>query len=543
MQCFIFVIGGVISGLGKGITTASLGKILQSKGFIVTAVKIDPYINVDAGTLRPTEHGEVWVTEDGGEIDQDLGNYERFLDIDVPKENNITTGQIYRTVIEKERRGEYLGKTVEVIPHITDEIKKRIRKVADSSKADFILVEVGGTVGEFQNEIYFEAARQMRMDGNKVIFIHVSYLPILKNTGEQKSKTVQSSVKELRTVGIFPDIIVGRSELPVDDVRKDKIALFCNVSKEDVISNPDVESIYEVPLILDEQKMGDRVLEKLGMEARESDLREWRAFVDKIKNLRKTVKVGVVGKYFDIGNFNLPDSYISVIESIKHASFNNDVKPDIRWIDSKMFEKDPNNLSVLDEIDCMIVPGGFGKTGIEGIITAIKYAREKKIPYLGLCLGMQLAIVEYARSVCGLKGANSTEFDSNTQYPVIDFMPEQYKLIANSNYGATMRLGSYPAILKEGTIVRGLYGKENVSERRRHRYEVNPKYISTLEEKGIIFSGKSPGDILMEFMELRNHPLFIGTQAHPEFKSRPMKPSPMFDGLIKAALENKKNSS
>jgi len=533
---YIFVTGGVLSGLGKGITTASIGKVLQSKGFKVTAIKIDPYINLDAGTLRPTEHGEVWVTEDGGEIDEDLGHYERFLDVNLSKRHNITTGQVYKEVIERERRGEYLGKTVETIPHVTDEIKRRIKEVAKETKADFVLIEIGGTVGEYQNVIYYEAARQMKVEGEKVLFVHVSYLPVPKHLGEAKTKPTQSSVRELREIGIQPDFIICRSEVPLDDIRRDKIALFCNLAREDVISDPDVENVYEIPLIFERQKLGDRILQKFNLKAKKSDLEEWKKFIKKVKNLKKKVRIGIVGKYFDIGRFKLPDAYISVIEAIKHAAWNNDVKPEMEWIDSKIFEKDPSKLSILKKFDGIIVPGGFGLSGIEGKIAAIRYVRENNIPYLGLCLGMQLAVVEFARNVCDLKGAHTTEVNPNTPYPVVDLIPEQIRKLREVGYGATMRLGAYPAVLKEGTLIRKLYGKEKVSERHRHRYEINPEYIDVLEKNGLVFSGKSPDGILMEFLELPDHPCFIATQAHPEFKSRPMKPSPMFDGLIKACL-------
>jgi len=534
---YIFVTGGVLSGLGKGITTSSIGRVLQSKGFTATAIKIDPYINIDAGTLRPTEHGEVWVTDDGGEIDQDLGHYERFLDTDISKDHNITTGLVYQVVINKERKGEYLGKTVEVIPHIPDEIKRRIREVAKTTKADFVLIEIGGTAGDYQNVLYLEAAREMRLEGENVLFVHVGYLPVLKHLGEMKTKPMQHSVKEIRTIGVQPDFIICRSDYPVDEVRKDKIALFCNVKKDDIISNPDLENVYELPLLFEQQKLGDKILKKLNITAKSTDLKSWTKFVNNVKNLKKVVKIGIVGKYFDIGKYKLPDSYVSLIEAIWHAAWHNNVMPEIKWIDAKIFEKDPKKLSILDDIDGVIVPGGFGLSGIEGKIAAIRYVREKKIPYLGLCLGMQLAVVEFARNVCKLEKAHSTEVDTKTPHPVIDFIPEQVKIIRESKYGATMRLGAYPAILKEGTLIRKLYGKEKVSERHRHRYEVNPKYVETLEKNGLIFSGKSPDGVLMEFMELPNHPCFIGTQAHPEFKSRPMKPSPMFDGLIKACIK------
>ncbi len=537
MVYYIFITGGVLSGLGKGVTTASIGKILQSKGFKVTAIKIDGYLNFDAGTLRPTEHGEVWVTEDGGEIDQDLGHYERFLDINIPKENNITSGQIFWQVIKNEREGKYLGKTVQLIPHVTDEIKRRIRSIAEKSKADFVLVEIGGTVGDYENAYFIEAARQMKFEGEKVLYVHVSYLPIPKHIKEQKTKPTQISVRNLLSMGIQPDFIVGRSEKPIDEIRKEKIALFCNVAKADVISSPDIGNIYELPLIFDEQRFGERILEKLGLEKRESKLEEWKEFIERIKSLEKEVKIGIVGKYFDIGSFQLLDSYISVIEAVKHAAWANDRKPKIVWIDSKQFENKREKLSILDSADGIIIPGGFGKTGIEGKILAIRYARENNIPFLGLCLGLQLAVIEFARNVCKLEKANSTEFNPNTPYPVIDILPEQKKILEKSKYGATMRLGSYPAILKKGTLVWKLYGeKEKIEERHRHRYEVNPEFHEILQTNGLVFSGISPDERLVEFIELPNHKFFVATQAHPEFKSRPLRPAPLFNGLIKASI-------
>jgi CTP synthase len=533
---YIFVTGGVVSGIGKGVTTSSIGKVLQSKGYTVTAVKIDPYINVDAGTLRPTEHGEVWVTEDGGEIDQDLGHYERFLDISLSKDHNITTGQIYRTVIEKERAGRYLGTTVQPIPHITDEIKNRIKDITNKSNADFVLVEIGGVVGDYENVLFLEAARQMKLGGDSVVFVHVSYLPVLKNLGEMKSKPTQHSVKELRTLGIIPDFIICRSDQVVDEVRKDKIALFCNVKKEDIISNPDLSNVYELPIIFEKQDLGNKILEKFSLEPKKSDLDEWEKFVASQENCAP-IKIGIVGKYFDIGQYKLPDAYISVIEAIKHAAWSNKRQPEIEWIDSKVFESDKSKLHLLSSLDGMIIPGGFGKTGIEGKISAIRYVRENKIPFLGLCLGLQLAVVEFAKNVCSLESANSTEFDPETQYPVIDILPEQKKLIEGSKYGATMRLGSYPAVLKENTIVWNVYGRQKtITERHRHRFEVNPEFHQVLQEKGLVFSGLSPDRKLVEFIELENHPYFVATQAHPEFKSRPLKPAPLFDGFIKACI-------
>jgi CTP synthase len=535
---YIFVTGGVLSGLGKGIATASIGKLLQFRGFKVTAIKIDGYLNFDAGTLRPTEHGEVWVTEDGGEIDQDLGHYERFLEIDIPKENNITSGQIFWSVVTKEREGKYLGKTVQMIPHVTDEIKARIRNVAEKSKADFVLVEIGGTVGDYENQLFIEAARQMRIEGERCIYVHMSYVPVPKYLGEQKTKPTQHSVQKLRELGIIPDFIICRSEAPIDEVRKEKIALFCDVKKEDVISDPDIDNVYELPLLFEQQNLGKRILEKFRLQVIEARLEGWKNLIDKTKNLKREVKIGIVGKYFDIGEFTLKDSYISVIEASKHAAWQNNCKPEIIWIDSKTFEKEPEKLEILKSVDCIIVPGGFGKTGIEGKIAAINYARENKIPFLGLCLGLQLAVVEFARNVCGLKGANSTEFDPQTPYPVIDILPEQKKLIEESKYGATMRLGSYPAVLKEGSIVWKVYGKQKeVSERHRHRFEVNPEFHQILQENGLVFSGVSPDGRLVEFIELKDHPYFVATQAHPEFKSRPLRPAPLFDGLIKACIK------
>jgi len=541
---YIFVTGGVFSGLGKGITTASIGLILKSKGFKVTAIKIDPYINYDAGTLRPTEHGEVWVTDDGGEIDQDLGHYERFLDTNISKYHNITTGQVYGEVIRRERAGEYLGQTVQPIPHITDEIKRRIKAVAEKEKADFVLVEIGGTVGDYENILFLEAARQMKLFGESVMFVHVVYLPVLKSVGEAKTKPVQHSVRELNGLGIQPDFIICRSEQPIDEPRRNKISLFCNVKKEDIISNPDVKNIYEVPLILENQNLGDKILAKFELEARRDDLSEWKAFVDRMNNAKKVVKVGMVGKYFDIGDYKLPDAYISVIESVKHAAAANDAKAEISWIDSKDFEKDEKNLDMLKKVDGIIVMGGFGSSGVEGIIKAIQYARENKIPYLGLCFGLQLAVVEFARNVCGLKDAHSTEINEKAEHCVVDFLPWQKELIAKSEYGATMRLGGQKTKIKPGTLAHKLYGKDEVVERFRHRYEINPKYIKILEKNGFVFSGQADekytrGEPVMQLGELPRdkHPFYIGSQFHPELTSRPMRPNPLYVGFVKAAVE------
>jgi len=535
MQVYLFVTGGVISGIGKGTVAASIGRILKSKGFSVTAIKIDPYLNFDAGTLRPTEHGEVFVTEDGGEIDEDLGHYERFIDITLTKEHNITTGKIYFSVIEKERKGEYLGKTVEVIPHVTDEIKGRIRDVARRDGADFVIVEIGGTVGEYQNEIYYRAARLMKSEGEKVLFIHVVYLPIPKHLGEMKTKPAQQSVELLGRLGIQPDFIVARAEREIDEVRKRKLSVFCNVKEEDIISAPDLEFSYELPLYFEKQDFGNKILRKVGLEERNSKLEDWEDFVNKLKNAGKKVKIAIVGKYFDVGDFDLSDSYISVIEAVKHACAFNEVKPEIIWINSKEFEKDGKNVEMLREFDGIIVPGGFGSSGVEGKILAIRFARENNIPFLGLCYGFQLAVVEFARNVCNLKDAHTTEVNPNTPHPVIDLLPWQRELLKESKYGATMRLGGQIVVIKKGSLAYRLYQREEVVERFRHRYEVNPKYIEILEKCGFVFSGFSKKEEnIMQIGELPGHKFFIGTQFHPEFTSRPLKPNPIFTGFIRA---------
>jgi len=535
---FIFITGGVISGLGKGIVTSSIGKMLQFRGFKVSACKIDPYINFDAGTLRPTEHGEVWVTEDGGEIDQDLGHYERFLDVNIPKDHNITTGQVYNEVITKERAGKYLGQTVQPIPHVTDEIKRRLRENAKGSGAEFFLVEIGGTVGDYENILFLEAARQMRREKEPVIYVHVAYLPIPKSLGEMKTKAVQHSVRELREIGIQPDFIIGRGDTYLDDVRKRKIALFCNVNEEDVISDPEIENIYKLPLIFEQEKFGDKILAKLNMQLVNPQNREWSEFIEKVDGLQKDVKVGIVGKYFDIGKFQLPDSYVSVIEAIKHAAWYNNRKPSISWIDSKLFEETEENLKTIEKVDGIIVPGGFGKTGVEGKIAAIKYVREKGIPFLGLCLGLQLAVVEFARNVCGLEGANTAEIVPDTLYPVIDLLPEQKEILKKSKYGATMRLGGQTIKIKPETLAYRLYGREEVVERFRHRYEINPEYVETLERNGFVFSGMTPDKRIMQIGELPQHLFFIGSQFHPEFTSRVLKPNPLFNGFIQSCVSN-----
>ena len=534
---FIVITGGVLSGLGKGVVTSSIGNLLTSQGYNVSPIKIDPYINIDAGTMRPTEHGEVFVTEDGGETDQDLGNYERFMDVNVEKDHNITTGQVYRTVIERERNLEYQGKCVEVIPHIPQEVQRRIESVARADNADFVVIEIGGTIGDYQSVLFLEAVRQMKRERNHMLFVHVVYLPVPHNLGEMKTKPAQHSVRDLMQSGIQPDFLVARAEHPVDEVRKDKLALFCNVKKEEVISAPDLDLIYECPIKFEEQGFLKQVLGKFALKEKSSkQLESWKGYIDKIKNTKKKVKIGIIGKYFDIGDFSLEDSYISVIEAVKHASYAAGAIPEIVWVDSKQFEKDPSSIEKLKDFAGIIIPGGFGGSGVEGKIAAIRYVRESDIPFLGLCLGLQLAVVEYARDVCELKGAHTTEIDPKTKHPVIDILPEQKKNIEDSNYGATMRLGAWQAKLQPNTVVKKLYGKELVSERHRHRYEVNPQYISILENKGFVFSGRSLDRRLMEFGELPEHKFFVGTQAHPEFKSRPLKPHPLFKGFLKASV-------
>lgn len=537
---YIFVIGGVMSGVGKGISTASIGKVLQSKGFSVTAVKIDPYINVDAGTMNPIEHGEVFVTNDGMETDQDIGNYERFLDVDILSDNYMTTGRVYESVIHRERNLEYGGKCVEVVPHIPLEVISRIRKTAKNTNADFVLIEIGGTIGEYQNVLFLEAARMLKLRKPKdVIFFLVSYLPIPNKIGEMKTKPTQYAARSLNSAGIQPDFIICRSEAPLDKTRKEKISMFCNVKKENVLSAPDIDSIYEVPVNFEKENLAKKILSEFGMRARKKDLKKWKAMVEKARNLEKPVKIGIVGKYFNTGDFILSDSYISVIEAIKHSAWANNRKPVIEWINSEEYEENIFKLKELKNLDGVVVPGGFGERGIEGKIKAIEYLRKNKIPFLGLCYGMQVACIEFARNVCKLKGVNTTEIDRKTKYPVIDIMPEQKKNLSERNYGATMRLGAHPAKLKKGTIARGAYRTSLILERHRHRWEVNPDYIKILEKEGMIFSGTSPDGRLMEIAELpkKIHPFFLGTQFHPEFKSRPLKPHPLFLEFVKAAME------
>lgn len=530
MAKYIFITGGVLSSVGKGITTASIGFLLKARGYNVTAIKIDPYINVDAGTMNPFMHGEVFVTEDGGETDLDLGHYERFLNINLSKKNNITTGQIYLAVIEKERRGEYLGQTVQVIPHITNEIKSRIREVAKESGADIVLVEIGGTVGDIEGLPFLEAIRQMRLEEGfyNTLFVHVALVPILSTTGEQKTKPVQHSVQELRRIGIQPDVIVARCPKPLEEEARNKIALYANLPPEAVFGNYDVETIYEVPLILEKQGLASYILRRLRLEDRRPDLSAWIDFVDRVKTASKPVRIAMVGKYT-----KLRDSYLSIIEAIRHAAAELRLKPIFNWYEATLIERgklDP--VKTVEENDAIIVLPGFGSRGAEGKIAVIKVARENNIPLLGICFGMQLAVIEFARHVLGLEDANSTEIDPSTSHPVIDLLESQRYI---TMLGGTMRLGAYPIKLKKGTLVYSLYKREIVYERHRHRYEVNPRYIDKLETAGMKVAGYSL-DGRVEFVELKNAKFFIGSQPHPEYKSRPMNPAPLFLGLLEAAL-------
>jgi CTP synthase len=542
---FIFVIGGVMSGVGKGIATASIGKILSARGLKVNLMKIDPYLNVDAGTMNPTEHGEVFVLDSGLETDQDMGNYERFLNRDLTPEDYMTSGMVYRTVIERERNLGYHGKFVEAIPHVRDEIIDRVQRAADSAASDVTVVEIGGTVGDFQNALYIDAARVMHLKSpGDVLFVMVSYLPIPSTIGEMKTRPTQHAVQQLNSYGIQPDIIIARAAKPLDQKRKEKLAVWCNVQPEHIISAPDVDSIYDVPVNFERDELSNVLLKALGKhETPKSDMAEWKKFAEHAHNGKRRVKIGIVGKYFDTGDFVLSDAYLSVIEAIKFSSYQLDVMPDIDWVNAKDIQEGKLDVKKLSAYDGIIVPGGFGETGIEGKIKAIKWARESKTPYFGLCYGMQLMTVEFARNVAGLKDANTTEINQRTPHPVIAVLPEQIEKLERKDYGGTMRLGAYPCDLEKGTIAREAYGKESISERHRHRYEVNPDYIQQLEEAGLVFSGRSPkDDRLMEIAELPKnvHPFMLGTQFHPELKARPLSPHPLFTAFIKAALSKSK---
>lgn len=532
---YIFVSGGVISGIGKGIATASIALLLKSAGFKVSPMKMDPYLNVDAGTMNPIEHGEVFVLDDGTETDQDLGHYERYLGESLNKTNIATQGSIYLSVIQKERNLEYDGASVDVVTYITEEIIGRIKQAGRSKNADIVLIEIGGTAGEYQNVLFLEANRQLKLKKHDdVIHIHVTYLPIPGSLGEMKSKPAQMSVRDLNAVGIQPDIILARAEKSLDQQRIKKLAISTGLEPEYIISAPDVKNVYSVPLKFDEQGLTEKILGKLGLKRKQSDLKDWDKFVESSEKEGKTVKIGIVGKYFTSGDFSLMDSYISVIEAIKHASFKVGVRPEVSWIDASKLDVNPDQLSKFDGV---IVPGGFGSRDVEGKIKAVKYARENNIPYLGLCYGMQLAVVEFCRNVLGIPDAHTAEVDPDTKNPVIHIMPEQVKMLLKRDYGGTMRLGAWEAELKAGSKIRALYGKDKTSERHRHRYEVNNEYRSKLEKEGFKVVGQSPDNKLVEIMELEGHPFFVGSQFHPELKSRPLDPHPMFLGFIEAASQ------
>lgn len=529
---YIFITGGVVSSLGKGITAASLGRLLKSRGLSVYLQKFDPYINVDPGTMSPYQHGEVYVTEDGAETDLDVGHYERFVDQNLTKYANVTTGRIYQTVLDKERRGDYLGQTVQVIPHITNEIKERVMKVEKFSldnPPDVVITEIGGTVGDIESLPFLEAIRQLKFDlgRDRVMYIHVTLIPYIKVAGELKTKPSQHSVKELRSIGIQPDILVCRTEKDLSEDIKAKLALFCDVDREAVIQLKDATSIYEVPLMLAQEGFDCQVIKRLGLSCREADLTEWEEMVQRVKCLDKKVAIALVGKYVE-----LPDAYLSVVESLKHAGFQYNTEVDIKWIDAEDIEKEgPERL--LQDVNGILVPGGFGERGIEGKIATTGYARKNKIPLLGICLGMQCAVIEFARNVCGLNGANSSEFAPDTPHPVVHLMSEQENV---ANKGGTMRLGVYPCKLVPGTVAQAAYGQDEIGERHRHRYEINNAYREALEAKGLKISGLSPDKTLVEMIELTDHPWFVACQFHPELKSRPNRPHPLFLGLIKAAL-------
>jgi len=535
---YIFVAGGVMSGIGKGVSVSSIGRILQGKGYSVTGVKIDPYVNVDAGTMNPVEHGEVFVTKDGVECDQDIGNYERFFNRDLTINNYMTTGSVYETVIHKERNLEYDGRCVEVVPDIPNEVIRRIKKAEQVDEADFVLVEIGGTVGEYQNVLFLEAARIMKLNHpEQVLFILVSYLPIPPKIGEMKTKPTQYATKTLNSAGIQPDLILGRAQKPLDAPRKKKISVFCNVDREDVISAPDVDSIYEVPVNFEKDHLGDRILGKFNLEPQQADLKEWRQLVDTIYQATDKVKIGIVGKYFTTGEFILEDSYISVIEAIKHACWAHNKQPVVEWLSAEEYEQDQSVLQEINKFDGVIVPGGFGSRGVRGKIKAIRFCRKNNIPFLGLCFGMQLAVIEFARHVADLSKATSGEFDKQSECKVINVMADQKELLDQDDYGGTMRLGAYQCKLTPDTISANAYDEDVVSERHRHRYELNNKFREKLEKAGLVVAGINPKRDLAEIIELKDHPFFVGTQFHPEFQSRPLHPHPLFEKFIHSASD------
>lgn len=536
---YLFIVGGVMSGVGKGTSSAALGLTLKARGFRVTAVKIDPYVNVDAGTMNPVEHGEVFVTIDGDETDQDIGNYERFLDENITSTNYMTTGRVYQSVIDRERRGDYHGKCVEVVPKVPEEVIDRIETAAKAAKADFTLIEIGGTVGEYENILFLEAIRMMKLKTpDDIRTILVSYLPVPPSIGEMKTKPTQHAVREVNRIGINPEFLICRSEVALDAPRREKLSRFCGVLSSHIITAPNARSIYEVPRLFDEQGFADSVLKSFRMKARSTaDLGAWNGLVDTIETVDRPVRIGVIGKYFSTGDFILSDAYLSVLEAIKHAAWSLKRKPVIEWLNSEVYEQDPSKLKELDGYDGILVPGGFGSRGIEGKIAAIRYVREHKIPYFGICYGMQCAVIELARTKLGLVDAQTTEIDPNTTNPVIHLMNDQAKKLKGKGIGGTLRLGSYLCNLAPGSISRNAYGAEQISERHRHRYEFNNEYRSHLESAGLRIAGTSPDDRLVEIVEVVDHPFFVGVQFHPEFQSRPLRPHPLFIGFVKAANE------
>lgn len=529
---YVFVTGGVVSGLGKGITAASLGRLLKARGYKVTIQKFDPYLNIDPGTMSPFQHGEVFVTDDGTETDLDLGHYERFIDESLTVNSNITTGKIYWSVLNKERKGEYLGATVQVIPHITNVIKEKVYRAGEESGADFVITEIGGTVGDIESEPFIEAIRQVSAEKGKenVVYIHVTLVPYLRMSGEMKTKPTQHSVKQLLSVGIQPDIVVCRTEYALSQESIDKLALFCNVEKDCVIQNLDCRSLYEVPVMMEEEHLAQIVCRKLGKECGEPDLADWLDVVDKEKNLDKTVEIALVGKYVE-----LHDAYLSIVESLNHAGIHDGAKVKIRWVYAEAVEEKGCD-ALLKGVSGVLVPGGFGSRGVEGKIQAVEYARVNKIPYFGICLGMQCTVIEFARNVLGLKDAHTAEIEPNTPYPVIDLMPDQKNV---ANLGGTMRLGAYPCNLAEETLSKAAYSTNSISERHRHRYEFNNDYRIRMQEAGLVIAGTSPDSRLVEIVELKKdiHPWFVGVQFHPEFKSRPNRPHPLFKDFVKAAMD------
>lgn len=529
-----------MSGVGKGVATSSMGLLLQERGYKVNLVKIDPYLNVDAGTMNPTEHGEVFVLRSGLETDQDMGNYERFLNRDLGPEDYMTSGMVYQSVINRERALGYGGKFVEAIPHVRDEIMDRIQSAAAHNGSQISVIEIGGTVGDFQNALFIEAARVMKAQHpDDVLFVMVSYLPVPGTIGEMKTRPTQHAIRELNSYGVQADYIIARASSPLDEKRKEKLAIWCNVRPENIISAPDVDSIYDVPINFEKDHFGDLLLESLKLsKEKKADFSEWKKFVERIHTSEPEVSIGIVGKYFDTGDYVLSDAYLSVIEAIKFSAAHVGVKAKIQWLNAKEYQNG-EGVEALSEFDGIIVPGGFGETGIEGKIHAIRFCRENKIPYFGLCYGMQLAVIETARNVLGIKEAHTVEIDPATPHPIVDVMPEQKDLIAQGNYGGTMRLGVYTAELGKGTIAQEAYGADSIEERHRHRYEINPEYIEQIEKAGIVFSGKSPDGVLMEIAELPRevHPFFLGTQFHPELQARPLSPHPLFTAFIESAVK------